>query len=423
MTGQNKLEAVVPTVRQGLMPTILATALLIGTAGAEGTSLDPAEAFAFDSGQPVTARALEQALRDGNPWEQLDWTFTLRPSVLYRQYLDERGGTTFNPRLSSTLQVRFGESPLDAVRRAGRLERALRAHDRARRLETRNALLAFGELLIAQDSYYAASLALQELPPEATGRERQSVELDYRIERADLDAARLDAASYGMHGTAVYRSLRFQVPPAPSISDLSDYRLQELVLAEAETRLLAAGGSGVLKDLRLGVGYRTDGVEVSLETGYMSGRPGLRLGTIHPGGRARMDLRVSAELAIGDGLRELPRLREDVEIASSDLEYLDEEMWAEWLAASLDAELAEETLDYEEAILQEEKLALETARADLASLPHDAEERDRARLQTAVFRAEREVLRLTTRVNRAWIAHIRRHHDMLEAAGALWAIR
>ena len=410
-----------PPVSPGLLfRACLVGALFLSAAAAQETVIGPADALAFDSGQPATARALEQAIREGDPWEQLDWTFTLRPSVLYRRYLDERGGTAFNPRLSSTLQVRFGETPLETVRRAARLERALRAHDRAARLEKRDALLAFAELLIAQDAYRVAARQLNALSPAAPPLERQAAELGYRTELADLEAARRTATGFGLHGVAEYQPLRFGIPEAPRVSDLSDYRAQELVLAEAETRFLAAGGAGVLRDFRIGVGYRTDGVEVDLETGLMAGRPGLRLGTIHPGGRARMDVRVSAELAIGDSLRELPHLQAEVETARSELDYLADALWAGWLAASLDAELAEDTLDYEEDLLEEARELLATAAADLAELPADADGRDRTRLETAVQRAGREMERLTTRVQRAWLTYVRRHHDMLEAAGSAW---
>lgn len=401
----------------------LTGALLVATAAAQEPIIGPAEALGFDSGLAVTTRTLEQAVREGDPWEQLSWTFTLRPSVLYRQYLDERGGTTFNPRLSSTLQVRFGETPIETVRRAGRLERALRAHDRAGRLEKRDALLAFAELLLAQDAHRLAERELSTLSPDATDLERQSAELNYRIELADLQAARRDAASYGLSGTASYEPLRFAMPAPPRVSELSAYRLQELVLAEAETRYVGAGGAGVLRDFRIGVGYRTGGVQVDLETGLMAGRPGLRLGTIHPGGRARMDVRVSAEIAISDSVRELPHLQENVEIAREDLEYLADELWATWVAAELDAELAGSTLDYEEASLQEAELALLAVTAELAELPADAEDRERTRLETALGRADREAQRFSTRVYRAWMTYVRRHHDALEAAEAAWSIR
>lgn len=410
-----------PQVRRSFNLAVLAGWLLSTAAAAQ--QFGPDAALAFQSGQPETARALEQAIRAGDPWELLDWTFTLRPSVLYRQYLDERGGDLLNPRLSTTLQVRFGERPLDTVRRATRLERALRAHDRALRLETRNALLAFGELLIAQDAYRAAALGVQELDPEATSTARQAAELNLRNAETSLQAARREASAFGLHGEAVYGSLRFRIPESPRVTDLSAYRLQELALAEAETRFVEAGGRSILRDLRLGVGYRTDGIQVDLEAGLLAGRSGLRLGTIHPGGRARMEVRVSAELAIGGGIRDLPTLLEDVQLTGAELDRLGDELWADWLAAALDAELAEEALNLEEAFLAEAELALLEAQESLRSLPATADEREVARQQTSVERAEREVQRLTTRVQRAWISYVRRQHDLLEAAEGRWAAR
>lgn len=401
--------------------TLLAGSLLLGAALAEQVS--PVAALAFDSGQPETARALQQAISEGDPWQQLDWTFTMRPSVLYRQYLDERGGDLFSPRLSTTLQVRFGERPLDTVRRAIRLERALRAHDRARRLETRNALLAFAELVLAQDAHTAAVSALAALAPDVSPANRQSAELEVRTKEAALESARRDATLFGLSGLAAFEALRFKLPDAPRISQLSAYRLQELALAEAETRFLEAGGAGVLRDFRLGIGYRTSGIDLDLETGLLAGRPGLRLGTIHPGGRARMEVRVSAELAIGDSLADLPVLQEDVELAAEELSRLSEQLWADWLVALRDAELAEEALAVEEAFLVEAQAALTEATEALLLLPADAEEREVTRFTTAVERAGREVQRLTTRVHRAWITYVRRHHDLLEAGEGGWEVR
>ncbi|HLR47117.1 MAG TPA: hypothetical protein VK092_08150, partial [Deinococcales bacterium] len=255
---------------------------------------DQAELLSFSSGREVTLRAVEQALREADPREQLDWTFTVRPSLLHRRYLDERGGELVRPRVSATLQIRFGEKPLDAVRREARLERALRAHDRAGRLEVRSALLAHAELLLAQDAFRTAREALDDLPADASALERTSKELTLNKAEAALSSARREAAGYGVSGEAVWRSLRFAAPPVPDIAELSAHRLQELAVAEAEVRLLQAGGAGIVKDFRLGLGWRTDSTELDLETGLMAGRPGLRLGSIHPGGRERLEFRLSA---------------------------------------------------------------------------------------------------------------------------------
>lgn len=397
--------------------------VLIGAVHAADSQIGPRAALEFHSGSPETTRAVAQALREGDPWEQLDWTFTLRPSVLYRQYLDDRGGTTFNPRISSTLQVRFGETPLESVRRATRLERALRNHDRAVRLETRNGLLAFAELLIAQDAYSNAAIALRQVSPDATTADVQASELNVRGTEADLQAAQREAAVYGLRGDAYFEALRFQAPQPPRVTELSVYRLQELALAEAETRYIAAGGAGILKDFRLGLGYRNDQMEIDLETGLLAGRPGVRLGTIHPGGRSRMDVRISAELAVGDAIHDRPQLREEVELAADELARLAEELWASWLSASFEADLTEAALDVELEFLYEATLASNEALMALTTLPTDADDREKVRQEGVVERANRDVQRLSTRVFRAWITYVRRHHDMLESAEAGWAIR
>src|SRR5690625_887027 len=223
------------SVRAVLLPAALLSALFLsGPVRAAG---DQGDLIGFDSGREATWRAVEQAVREAEPLEQLDCTFTLRPSVLYRRYLDERGGDLTNPRLSATLQVRFGEKPLDAVRRAARLERALRAHDRAGRLQVRDAFLAHAELLLAQEAAEAASEALAALAPDAEQLERHSADISHSRARTGLERARSAAANFDFHGDATYAPLRFASPELPPAAGLSAWRLQELNVREAEVRL------------------------------------------------------------------------------------------------------------------------------------------------------------------------------------------
>ncbi len=396
---------------------VLGAALLcLQTAAAEH---DQQSALLFDSGRADTARAVEQALREGDPWEQLEWTFTLRPSLLYRRYLDEPLSELFNPRLSTTLQVRFGEKPLQSLRRALKLERALRAHGRAGRLEVRSALLAHADLLLAQDAFAGAEAALASSPAD-DALNLQAAELAARTAGLNLERARQAAATYGLNGVASYRSLRFEVPAAPQVSNLSLYRQQELAVAEAELRYLEAGAAGMLQDFRLGAAVRSEGIDLDLETGLMAGRPGLRIGTVHPGGRARVELRVSATIAIGDSLSDLPQLADEIELAREELEVVALSLQADWLVAHEDAALAAEELGLAELEAAAATAALEENRLAEAGLPAGADERERERLRTATLRAEREVQRLQTRVYRAWITYVRRHHDLLEAAEGDW---
>ncbi len=398
-----------------LTATLALQAVAAQQAGSQRGLLD------FDSGRALTALAVEQAIREGDPWEQLSWTFTLRPSVLYRRYLDERGGELLNPRLSATLQLRFGEKPLDTIRRAVKLERALNSHDRAGRLEVRDALLAHAELLLAQDAARTADLALDALTEDAPPLERQAAELAARTEKADLAAARNLAASFGFHGVAVLEPLRFSLPVAPDFAGHSAVRLQQLAVAEAEARYVAAGAAGLLRDFRLGAGIRGEGLDFDLEAGLMAGRPGVRIATIHPGGRARMEIRVSAEIAIGDSLRELPYLAAEVERTQAELEQLVVQLRADWLVAMEAASLAGAELDLSEAELGEAS----TTRAELLAaheaLPETTTEEEAGRLLPGIERAGREVQRLQTRVYRAWITYVRRHYDLLEASQGSWA--
>ena len=374
----------------------------------------------IDADLSASALAVEQALRAGDPWEQLSWTFTLRPSLLYRRYLDERQDELVTPRLSATLQLRFGEKPVDTVRRAEKLERALQAHARAGRLTVRDALLAHAELLLAQDAWRAAATALAALPDDAPALDVQAAGLAMDTADAGLRNARTVAAGHGFRGEATYESLRFAVPEAPATAELPAMRLQQLALAEAEALYLAAGAASVIKDFRLGAAYRTGAMDLDVEVGLLAGRPGLRVGTIHPGGRTRLEFRVSAEIAVGDGLADLPRLAAEVERQQGSLEVLAGELRAAWLLAAEAAELARRELDLAEAELAEAEAARSEQLLAAAQLPSDATDSERSRMQSAVDRAHREVQRLTTRVYRAWITYVRRHADLLDEAAGVW---
>jgi|GEM_PF-4911624 len=417
-----KTGSTAPAASNRWLPGIVLIAVLMSAASAMAQS-SPAAAVRSQPESAATLRAVEDALSEGDPWEQLEWTFTVRPSLLYRRYLDDRGGELFSPRVSTTLQVRFGERPLQSLRRALRLERALRAHDRALRLEVRSALLAHAELLLAQDAFAAAEAAVAALPADADELTVQAAQLSAAQASLALDRARSVALGYGLEETAIFEPLRFRLPEAPDPHDLSLYRQQELAVAEAELNYLEAGPQGALSDLRLGVGWRTEAADLDLEAGLMAGRPGLRLGTVHPGGRARLELRVSATLALDDQLRQLPRLAQEVTLAQTELEELARQLLADWQAASEDAHFAEAELELAERQLAEAAQLLLTAQQELAEADPELDERALNNLQTAVTRAERELQRLRTRVYRAWITYVRRHHDLLEAAEADWEIR
>lgn len=406
--------------RVALPAAFLVAGLWAGTALAAG---DQADLISFDSGRADTARAIEEVLREGDPWQQLDWTFTLRPSLLYRRYLDERGGELLSPRLSATLQVRFGEKPLDTVRRAAKLERALRTHERLGRLEVRNALLAHAELLLAQDGLEASAAALADLGPDSTALEREAASLAHARARSAHGNAQREAAAHGFTGRAVYAPLRFRRAEPVPVSGLSAFRLQELAVAEAELRLLEASGAGMVKDFRLGFGYRTPGTELDVETGLLAGRPGLRVGTVHPGGRERFEFRLSAELAVSDTVTRLPQLEEALLLEQEELQHLAGSLRALAELALEDLDLAEGDLAYAEAELAAAQEELDKAQERLEAVPADASARELASLQTAAERGAREVGRLTTRLHRAWMAYVRRHHDLLEAVEGAWAWR
>lgn len=391
-------------------------------AGSQATALDwrgPA--------LEATASAIDEVIREGDPWELLDWTLTIRPSLLYRQYLEGNPDIVVNPRVSAILQVRFGEKPLDAVRRAIKLERALAAHDQALRRGICDALLAHADLLLAQQAH-ATALAAVETAVFTDGAASPAQDLALRQAEHALTEARVTAASLGLPADAHYEPLRFVVPGPPDVTELSAWRVQQLRVAEAEARAMQAGGASMLRDFRLGTAWRNRAIDLDLEAGLLAGRPGFRFGAVQPGGRERFEVRLSAEIVFSDDLADAPQLRQAVLAEREELAALAERLLAQEISTRIEAGFAEEELALAEADLAEALAAhLElVVLFNTATLPGNTEplsERELTRLEADLARAEREVARLQTRVYRAWITYVRRTFDHLEAAGAAWEWR
>lgn len=344
------------------------------------------------AGLEASSAAIHTLISQGDPLSLMDWSLTVRPSLLYREYLEGRRDLQLNHRVSAILQVRFGERPLDTAQRAVRLERAIAAHETAIIRGVRDALLSHADLLLAQGAFQAAS---------------GGPDLAFRQAEHALQQAQAAAGS----DSATYESLRF-VFPALDVSTHPDYRLQRLRVGEAEARLLQAGPASILRDLRLGGAWRNRGLDVDLETGLLAGRPGVRLAAVTPGGRDRIEVRLSAEFVFESGDR-TAQLHADLEAALAEVEAVAASLLQQAELALVDAGFAEEELG-----LAEDELA--AARDVLTELQVQQAMVDP---ETDLSRAEREVARLQTRMYRAWITYVRRVADLLAATGGSWEWR
>jgi hypothetical protein len=356
------------------------------------------QALAFEAATVETTRqVIDGLLREFEPAQQFDWSVRLRPSVLYREYLDGRPDVLVSPRAGLIVQLRFGEQPVASVRRLIRLERAFAAHARAGRMGIRSALLAHGELLLQQDAAAKALAALELLEQgdaddSETGRLRlAAAELAWRQASHALEQARTDALAHGLASGASYESLRFVLPPAdsPAAEDTSGWRILQLQAAEARALVQQATTRDPLNDLRVGAGYRTSGLDLDLEGGLLAGRPGLRFAATTPGGRERFEVRASLELLLDQKVAGIAGLQ----------------------AAVADAEAA--LLAYP----REFRLGVEAARAEALFA---AEALQLVETELALADSERAAAQLRVRKWRAWLTYVRRTADLLEVTGADW---
>ncbi len=399
--------------------------LLPGLAASAQPVTDQSAALDFRSeALSESAAGIDAIIREGDPWELLDWSVTVRPSLLYREYLEGRRDQVLNPRVSAIMQVRFGERPLATAQRAIKLERAIAAHAVSEKRGVRDALLAHAELLLAQDAFAAAQDASAALDAaELAGREGIVPEL-LALERAawGLEQAQSAALAHGLADEATYASIRFAIPGI-ELPEHPDVRMQQLRAAEAEARLLQAGPASALRDFRLGGSWRNENLDVDLETGLMAGRPGFRFALINPGGRARLEFRLSAEFVFGSGT-DGAALQADLAAALEEVQAVADALVDAARIAQVDAGFAEDELTLAEQELAAAQAHLVQVTAALAAADGEAlDVRDLTRLETDVTRAEREVNRLTTRVYRAWITYVRRTYDLIIATGGGWRIR
>jgi hypothetical protein len=358
------------------------------------------QALAFEApALEETRRTIERLLHESGPEQQLDWSVRLRPSLLYREYLEGRPDVLISPRAGLIVQLRFGEKPLASVRHLIRLERAFAAHVRAGQAGIRSALLAHGELLLQQDSEEAARQALELLQQGGGTDETATLRLaaaELALQQAQhaLGQARAAALRHGLGSEARYESLRFVLPEPDSVApdETPAGRILQLQLQEAETILLQTASLDPLNDLRVGAGYRNEGLDLDLEGGLLAGRPGLRFAATAPGGRERFEVRVSLELLLDQKLAGLKGLGEDIAAA-------------------------------EAALLRFPQEFLEDVRAAHAAALFAAEALRLAEAELALADTDRAVAQLRTRTWRAWLTYVRRTAELLDLTGADWQLQ
>lgn len=361
------------------------------------------QALAFQSpALPAARQTIDALIAELDPLQPVDWSLRIRPSALYREYLEGKPNASVTPRATVILQLRFSEKPVAAVRRLLKLERALAAYDRAERTGIRSALLAHGELLLQQQAAEQAEIALAGLqasrnPASASAAEQLQLDtalLTLQQTQHALNLARVNASEHGLSSEAVYASLRFRLPD-PALLDpdtASANRILELQVLEAETLLEQAVTLDPVSDLRVGASYRNSSADLDFEGGWLAGRPGMRLALATPGGRERFEVRASIELVIDQKLGGLSDLQHDIASARAELLDFPQRHELEVAAAHADAVFAEESLRLAEAAL-------------------------------SLAKTQRQHAQLSTRVWRAWLVYVRRTAELLELAGESWEIR
>lgn len=462
-----------------LLCALLAGTLLGAPAAATPEEASPPHA-ALEWRSPAATdaeEALRLAERELDPWRQVDYTARARPLLRYREYPEDAGAGALTGSLGVSAQLRIGSNPLATARQQTRVVRARNAAAAALRRGIRDALLAHAALLQQQEALAAAAESLAEAERGAaealaeadraveaaveaeraaagpTAEARSSVETGAdgqpvpagagaaarrARERAELAVAaeRLAfhqaekrhrdavaaAAAHGLAPRAAYAPLRFDLPAADPARSPA-YRLLTAQAAEADAALLTASTTGILDDLRVGVGYRTRGWNTDFEGGLLNGRLGANLNLNHPGGRERWEVRLNAELVLGRNLTEFPALRSAAEAA-----------WAE-VAAFPAAFATDAAAALEAALLAEEAVVLAQAETDLAegeaaelvaalaAARRDQPGADLARLERDSARAATAAARARGRLYRAWIDYIRRTYDYLELTGSDWRAR
>ena len=392
-----------------ILMSVLATSLVVifpssGKAqGPDLPALPPSAALEWRS--PELAALLQEASlleAESVSGQRPGFEARVDPLIRFRDYPRDGDAGEWSERLGISASIDFGE-PADGIARLRQgLEQARRRVFLAELDGVSSALLAHGNLLVAQLDAREASAELTEARADLSAALQEPVaaaavevfrfevreaELEHREALQELQEARSEARAHGLEGEAVYERLRF-VLPTGSVQPrrMHEYRMLELELLEARAELVAAR-RGNLDDLRLRTGYRTRSAAVDLEGGLLNGAPGVLIGIDMPGGVERWEVEVSAQIVLADDSREVERLGMAVEQVQAELEAFPERFQEELGRALTWAQLTEEGLDLAE---RELELRGESARDDL---------------------------------HRAWLAYLRSVADVLELTGEAWTVR
>lgn len=360
------------------------------------------------------------------PFGQLGYRVSVDGALTYRDYLDGTSSDSLDGAFSISAQLDLA-LPADTLARSRQaLERGRQEHRLLSLRGTRDALIAHGELLIAQAQYGAAlaslALAARESDASEAGRsiEWREADLELREARDELAAAAAVAEGYGLPAAAHYLPVRFQLPGSEeavsSYADSHGYRLLRLRLEEAiaerdETRT-------VLDDLRVRAGYRIREGTLTVEGGLINGLPRTNLSLSNTGGPDRWELQLSAQVVLGDGMADYSIRHDEVEHLLAELDGYPDRYRQEVDLALQQARYASEWLDlaedevreaYGEAVAVHEEA--ERAAEEAAASP---------RLLADVERSERLLAAARIRLYRAWISYVRAVATVAELTGGEW---
>jgi hypothetical protein len=362
---------------------------------------------------------VEQLEAESSAWGQIDYSARLGPVVRYRHYPGEEDGDSLSARFGLLSRIDFGDPPATLARSLQALERARDQLATMQRVGTRAALVAHGNLLLAQEAEARAGREFQEAEGElgeASGGqdlaelelEARLADLDYRRAAQDLNVARREAVAHGLASTAAYEPLRFVLPRSVDPRSTHDYRMLELALLEAQAEV-DEERRRPLDDLRLRAAYRTRGAQLDVTGGIINGTPGATLGLSVPGGLERWEIELSAQLLLDDSWTGLESLERAVSDARAGLDAYIAQFEVEFSEALVSTHLAEEAVT-----LAEEVVALAENAAALAE-EEAARSNQAGRAQAASVRRAREDLATRqSRLYRTWLAYVRSTEALLE---------
>jgi hypothetical protein len=373
-------------------------------------------------------RKVERLEAESSAWGQIDYSARLGPVVRYRHYPGEEDADSLSARFGLLSRIDFGDPPATRARSLQALDRARDQLATMQRAGKRAALLAHGNLLLAQEAEARAGRELQEAEEklgEASGNqdlaelelEARLADLAYRRAAQDLTVARREAVAHGLAGTATYEPLRFVLQQSVDPRTTHDYRMLALALLEAQAEV-DEQRRRPLDDLRLRAAYRARGAQLDVTGGIINGTPGATFSLSVPGGLERWEIELSAQLLLEDSWTGLTSLERAASEARAALDAYATVLEVEFSEALLSAQLAEEAV-----ILAEEVVDLAENAAILAEEEAvRSNEAGRAQL-ASVSRAREDVVTRRARLYRSWLAYVRSTMALLELTDGQWQTR